>query len=208
MKYINKSALFLLISLLIYSCENKYNKLINRYEFIKDFSEKIKQETELELTVYGINRDLPNEHALKNGIYNINITYWMKKNKNDEIPLEKARDLIVFVTENLLQEINSNPAIKSRLDFHPFPLEHLNIIIHFVDENKIDLGRGVAIACFSKGKIEYERYDIREYTNRYPAHGKHFTIHEESYAKALEIVKEQRYCKLRTPPARPISHVP
>ena len=39
-------------------------------------------------------------------------------------------------------------------------------------------------------KIEYERYEIREY--RPPtAIGKHFMVHEESYGEALEIVKKQ-----------------
>jgi hypothetical protein len=50
---------------------------------------------------------------------------------------------------------------------------------------------GIATVSFIKGKIEYERYEISEYTGRYPAKGKHFLVHEESYEEALQLVQQQ-----------------
>ncbi|PIR34256.1 MAG: hypothetical protein COV37_13595, partial [Bdellovibrio sp. CG11_big_fil_rev_8_21_14_0_20_39_38] len=67
----------------------------------------------------------------------------------------------------------------------------LDLTLHFKDENRIDLGQGIAIIYYSKGKIKYKGYRIHEYTGRYPARGEHFTIHEETYEQALEMIKKQ-----------------
>jgi hypothetical protein len=81
--------------------------------------------------------------------------------------------------------------IRSDLDVYPFTADRLHMSLCIVDENKVELGQGIAKVYFSRGKIEYERYDISEYTGRCPAKGKYFTVHEESYEEALKIVKEQ-----------------
>jgi len=126
-----------------------------------------------------------------NGIGNFSASFALAKTRADEISLEQARNLLVFVAENLLKEINSNPEVIPNLDIYPFVSDLLDITIHFTDENQIDLGQGVAIVYFWKGKIEYEGYKIDEYRSRYPSRGEHFAIHEETYAEALEIIKNQ-----------------
>lgn len=163
------------------------------YKLINLFSQKIKPETDLVLRGYGINWCLPKGYQYKNGIGNFAASYSLQKTKNEEISLGYARNLIVFLTEKLLQEINSNPEVIPDLDVYPFISDLIRISIHFEDENRVDLGQGVAIVYFSKGKIEYEGYKIYEYAGRFPAVGKHFTIHEESYAEALDIVKKQSF---------------
>jgi len=53
------------------------------------------------------------------------------------------------------------------------------------------LGNGVSEVFFSEGKIKYRRYEIEKYTKKYSAEGKHFILHEKTYAEALEIIKKQ-----------------
>jgi hypothetical protein len=161
------------------------------YKLIIEFAKKIKPETDLVLSGYGINNGLPKDYQ-KKGIGSFRASFKLPKEKNDEISLEYARNLIVFLGERFLEEINSNSEIRPDLDFYPFTSDSIDITVHFKDENQIDLGQGVALIYFYHGKIVYEGYKIEKYTNRFPAIGKHFTIHEESYAEALEIVKRQR----------------
>jgi hypothetical protein len=210
MKFIN-IFVALFIVLLLPSCnknDKRASEMYPPYKLITTFSQKIKPETDLVLYSYGVNNYLPKDYQFKNGVACFGASYALYKNKQDEVSIEYARTLVVYLTEGLLKEINTDPKLRPDLDIYPFTSDLIRIAIYFKDENKIDLGQGVASVYFSKGKIEYERYDIREYTGRYPAYGKHFTIHEESYAEALDIVKEQRYSKLRNPPPRPISLEP
>lgn len=191
MKYINLFILFIL-----FSCSSKRDakdtyQMYPPYKLINLFSEKIKPETGLVLNGYGINIGLPKGYEVKNGIGNFRASYSLSKDKNDEISLDYARNLIVFLAENLLLDINSDLGIRANLDVYPCSSDGVNIAVHFKDKNKIDLGQGVAIIYFSKGKIKYKGYKIFEYSDKYPADGKHYTIHEESYAEALDIVKKQ-----------------
>ncbi len=176
------------------SCQKKAQHLweiVPEYKLLVEFSKKIKPETDLVLTGYGINNHLPKGYEFVNGVANFKVTYSLYKTKNDEISLDQARILLVSVGEALLNEINTNSEIRSELDVYPLTSDFIRIAIHFKDELKIDLGQGVSEVYFSKGKIKYERYEIRDYPNRYPATGKHYIIHEETYAEALEIVKKQ-----------------
>lgn len=166
------------------------------YRLIIEYSNKINPETNLVLSSYGINIGLHRGYNYKNGIGNFSATYRLIKSKNDEVSLEKSRDLLVFLIENLLQDINSNPEIGPYLDSRPFLSDSLRIALYFEDEKRIQLGQGVALVYLSKGKIKYEGYKIKEYSEKYPALGEHYIIHEESYAEALDIVKKQGNLKI------------
>lgn len=186
----------LLIVLLLNSCSNSKGPYPTPrdyppYGLIVSFSETIKPETGLRLSGYGINNGLPKGHQHINGIGSFCASYTLAKTRTDIISLQEARNLLVFVAEGLLKEINSNQEVRPELDVYPFVSDLIDITIRFKDENQIDLGQGVAVVYFWKGEIEYEGYRIDEYTGRYPASGKHFTIHKETYAEALEIVKKQ-----------------
>ena len=175
----------LIFILLLSSCSSKMDvkdphQMKPPYKLIKLFSRKIKPETDLVLASYGYNNNIDKEYQYINGIANFSATYALKKTKNDEISLEFARNLLVFLAENLLRDINSTSEIIPELDVYPFVSDRINITIRFEDENGIGLGQGISRAHFSEGKIKYESYKIHKYTGRYPAEGKHYTIHEES----------------------------
>ncbi len=63
------------------------------------------------------------------------------------------------------------------------------------DENKIDLGDGIANCSLWDGKIKYETFKIHEYSPTYPVNGEHAVIHKETYDDALKIVKKQNCLK-------------
>lgn len=189
MKYIN---IIIICVFFIFGCSVKSDsKKFPYYKLIIEFAQKIKKETGLVHTGYGINNTLPEGYHRK-GIGNFDASFRLQKNKNDEITLEFARNLILFLGENFLQEINSDLEVRPDLDFYPFTSDSIDITVHFEDENRVDLGQGVALIYFKRGKIIYQGYKIQEYATRYGTVGKHFTIHEESYAEALEIVKKQK----------------
>jgi|GEM_PF-2886229 len=190
MKFINQIILICLFFCI--ACHKKpAAEILPEYRFIKNFAQKIKPSTALILYAYGINNNLPRNYELKNQVANFTTDFFLFKTQQDSISLEEARTLLVSVTEAFLQEINSNLEIRELLDYYPFTSNSISISINFTDQNKIDLGNGIAQVSFSKGDIQYERYEIYEYTNRYPAIGKHFTVHRESYTEALELVRNQ-----------------
>ncbi len=193
MKFINILAfcfLFLISCTPKKDVKNPY-QMYPPYKLINLYSERIKSETNLVLRSYGINIGIPENYKYINGIANFRAGYSLGKNKNDEISLESARNLIVFVAENLIKDINTNLEVKPDLDVYPFTSERLYISIYCEDEHRAQLGQGVAIIYFFNGKIKYEGYNIEGYRKPGWAYGKHYIIHEESYADALDIVKKQ-----------------
>lgn len=174
------------------SCQKRdIAEFVPEYKFLKEFSKKIKPKTELILRGYGVNNNVENGHVFINDLANFSLTYSLSKTRNDEISLELARSLLVSVTENLLKTIDSDPKIASRVEVLPFVSDRVKISMYFEDENRIELGQGISYIYFAHGKIKYERYEISEYTGRFPATGKRFPVHEETYAEALDIVKKQ-----------------
>ncbi|MDE3048022.1 MAG: hypothetical protein KGI83_06710 [Verrucomicrobiota bacterium] len=157
---------------------------------IIQFAEKVKPTTHLVLRAYAINFFLPEDY-IKRGIGSFSASFSLQRNRDEKITLERARELTIFLCESLLNDINSTLEIQEELDFHPFPAEAIHIGLCFEDPNRVQLGQGVARVSLIEGRIEYEGYNITEYTGKYPAIGKHYTIHEESYAEALDIVKKQ-----------------
>ena len=187
--------LFFISVFCFFSCSRREHSVSDfpPYKLILDFSEKLKKETGLVLFGYGVNNNLQKCYEIKNGVANFGISYYLFKERQDAISLEEARNLLVYVVESFLNEINGNEVIRSELDLFPFTSDFIKVSIHFVDKNKIDLGRGVAYVYFSRGKIDYEKYDIEEYREVYPAIGKHSIIHQESYRDALDIVKRSNH---------------
>lgn len=190
---LTRTILYTLILLFILSCTNRERDFIQNYppyKLLRDFARKIEPLTSLRLVSYGENNSLPKEYQIK-GIGNLTTSYKLMKNKNSEVPLDEARMLMVFVTENLLQEVNTNAEVREDLDVFPFTSDRINISIYFKDENGIDLGQGIANVRLYRGNLRYKAYDIHVYKEQYPAIGKHYIMHEESYEEALEIVKKE-----------------
>lgn len=189
MKFIKIMMLFMLG--LSASC---YHDVLNmpEYKLIKRFSKRIEKSDGICLYAYGINDlyPIPDDH-IEGKISAFNVSYEIYKKRTDSISLDSARCLVVSVAESFLKEINSDPKIKNELSKYPLPSDRIHVILHFRDENDVELGNeGVSSVFLEGGEIEYERYEIREYTPPIPV-GRHFTVHEESYGEALEIVKNQ-----------------
>ncbi len=165
--------------------------MIPGYKFIKEFSERIKSETNLRLSSYGINGKLPDNYKVKNGTADFKISYVLNKDKEDVISIDEARAQIICLVESFINELNSNLEIRPYLDFFPCTDDMVTISLYFEDQNRVDLGNGICYVYYSKGKIEYERYEIEKYTDCYTTLGKHFIVSKESYSTALETVKNQ-----------------
>ena len=186
MKFIS----FLFCVFLFFSCDRRGRSVSDfpPYKLIIDFSENLKKETGLVLCCYGINVG-HKPHNVRYGVANFDLSYNLFKDRKDMVTLEAARQVLVFSVEKFLNEINSNENIRSELDVFPFVSDSVNLCVYFMDENKIELGDGVACVSIFNGSVRYERYDIEEYREVYPAIGKHSIIHQESYQDALDIVK-------------------
>lgn len=190
MKFI-KATIILTILFNITSCKKRDldydSKVLREYKLIEEFSSKLKEKTNLNLYSYGININKPKGYKFINGVINFYVSYTMYLNRENVVSLETARSLLVSVADGLLHSINNNPKVRDDLDKFPFTSDLLTISIYFEDENKISLGNGVSYIYFSQGKIKYEGYEIYEY---YSGMGKDYTIHEETYAEALESVNK------------------
>jgi hypothetical protein len=174
------------------SCCKKYVcDVYPEYKLIKRFSQRIESETGLALFCYGANNYLPKDYKFKNGVACFNASYLLCKNKFDSISLDEARCIIVSLANSFVKEVNYDAELRPLLDVYPFPIEFVEIGIHFIDQNKIELGQGVSYVYLAKNNLKYEGYNIIEYSDQYPAMGKHYKIHEETYSEALEIVNSQ-----------------
>ena len=177
---------------LMFSCAKRQEvQPIPEYGLLQEFSEQIKPQTDLILRGYGVNNYLPRGYNRTNHVANFCVTYSLSKTRNDQVSLDEARRMVVFVVENLLQAINSNPTIASRLEVVPCSSDRVNLRMHFEDENRVDLGQGVASVYFSRGTIKYERHDLSKCTGALFTEGEYVLVLEEPYADALEIVKQQ-----------------
>ena len=162
-------------------------RFFENISLLKSIQKKMKKKTNLELSMYGINIDKPKGYKFINGVANFYVDYNLYQNRETTISLETARILLVSVAEGLLQAINTNPKVIQDLDKFPFTSDLISISINIKDENKVPLGNGVAYIYFLEGKIKYRGHEIYEY---YSDMGKDYTIHEETYAEALESVKK------------------
>ena len=185
----------LILIILLFSCSCVKNRkdaseIFSGYKCIASFSKKIELETGLVLYSYGANNNLPKGYPFKNEVVTVSADYKLKKTRRDTVSLEQARKMIVWLIGSIVERINSDLEVRQYLEIYPFTYDLLATSILFKDENNIDLGTGISQVYFHRGKIKYERYDIHEYTGTYPARGKHYFIHEETYPEALAIVQK------------------
>lgn len=166
------------------------SEIFSGYKFITLFSKRIQPETGLILRSYGANHRLPKDYPFKNEVVTLTARYVLKKTQRDTISLDEARIMLVSLTESIIKSINSDQEIRSYLEIYPFTNDLLYVSICFEDENYIDLGTGIFGVYFTQGKIRYQHYEIQEYTGSYPARGKHYVVHEETYPEALAIVQK------------------
>ena len=116
------------------------------------------------------------------------ITLWY--NLSGQKNQKELRELIVEISENFLERINSNQEIRDHLVEYPFPAKYLDFSITLIDKekkgltNKADTNeifRGVSLF---KGIIRYE------FTNEEKPYVQ--TLYQEPYEEAFQIVKKQK----------------
>lgn len=187
MKYIS-----FFIILFLFGCNKREREIMPPYNVIARFSERLEQENGVILCSYGINLNIPKDYEIKNGVADVDVSFYVNKKKSDCVTLKDARKLLIYIVDGFLNEINSDEKAGPLLDSYPMTNDSLVIAIHFHDENRVNLGQGIAQIYFARGKIKYESYNIREYrTSRLPAKGDYILQHQETYAEALELVKRE-----------------
>ncbi|MFN0065792.1 MAG: hypothetical protein ACKVOH_06115, partial [Chlamydiales bacterium] len=100
----------------------------------------------------------------------------------DKYNVEEARALYIEVMEGFIERFNADETIRPYLHNYPFTEENLRIRIGFEDENRKHRSDGnIALIFLVNGKVYYEGFDSEK--------DKFYTLHEEPYATAVEIVK-------------------
>lgn len=189
-----------LISFLVIfaSCVCDMSEKIIEFKVIKTFSERLKEKTQFDLYSYGVNNQLPKDQEVNGKIINFDISYKLLCDKKDLVSLDQARCWLVSVAESLANEMNTNTQINKELETFPLPMQNIKLYLLFLDENEIELGQGVCKVSLLNNKIRYQTYKIKQYDIGFKsvAKGDHYNIHEETYDKALQIVKEQGCLRL------------
>ena len=100
---------------------------------------------------------------------------------------EEARQLVLHMTEKLLETVNKNEKLKPYLEIDPFPSSSIKIKIGFRDKRHEPYYDGsVTDVRLDNGKIAYEKYAYRDKSDKWSGYS--FVFGEENY----EDVKETR----------------
>ncbi len=100
----------------------------------------------------------------------------------NEVDRNSARQLLVYTSKTLIDEINSSEKIRPYLKNYPFTAENIEICIWFYKPNHSDVGdQNIKFAVNQEGKIEYyfggANYDITKPSST------------ETYDMALKIIE-------------------
>ena len=109
----------------------------------------------------------------------------LRFNAYQRATVEQARELIVIITERFIELINAHEKIRPYLREYPVTQRTGDIVISFCMRNNHSYTDGSVSHVFQGKKIFYEKEDSTNPTGL-------TTIHEESYEKALEIVRNKQ----------------
>lgn len=119
--------------------------------------------------------------AFMNDIQEVSLSYI----SYDASSVDQARRLYVEIAEGYLRRYNENVEIRPFLHNYPFTIDNLELMIGFEDETNRHRGDGyIALMFIARDKLWYKGYD-KEKQEFYP-------IHSETYAKAVEIVRNEQ----------------
>lgn len=137
------------------------------YKVVNKFSKKFKKELDLHLFGQG--------ESNRKGMHAIHLAY-----ASEIIPLiGTARELIVNINSNILNELNSNKSLEKVSQHFPYTLDNLSIGILFTNVAKTDT-ESITMVLMTNEQIFYSVND--------PLNGGFKTIYEENFKDALEIV--------------------
>lgn len=118
--------------------------------------------------------------AMMKNIEKVNMSFAIHK----KVLIDEARIMIIGTSEDFLREINADEKLRPYLKNYPFDHKNLGFKIAFIDENNWMNETGIACVMVVKDKVYYEVSNSK--TNPL------ITVYEESYAEALEKVKQQK----------------
>lgn len=105
----------------------------------------------------------------------------------DKLSVNEARRLYIEISEGYLKRYNENVAIRPYLHNYPFTINNLKLMIGFIDETRQRQGDGfVALMFIARNKLWFEGYDLTK--------SKFYDLHCETYAEAVEIVRNEQGC--------------
>ncbi|CDZ80229.1 hypothetical protein BN1013_00736 [Candidatus Rubidus massiliensis] len=156
----------------------------NRSEAEKTFDQVLSQGINLIQKKYNL-EILGSGGGMPDGfIHNFNISF----KHYGVLPIEKARGLLVNVTTDFLQVVNSNPKIRNYLYTFPFKGEDISLMILIKSSDGDDLEDPfLGSMCQCRGSIRYETLKYLK-TNLFP---KTIKQTSETYDEAVQILKEQ-----------------
>jgi hypothetical protein len=105
---------------------------------------------------------------------------------HESINAEKARELVLQASEELLRQINADERIRTYLNNFPFDSKNITIKIYIqkLDGHSFG-GKNLSVISLSNGVIKYKIDD--------PNSMQLITIHEETYEEALQILNNTHY---------------
>ncbi len=104
---------------------------------------------------------------------------------NEDIDINKGRELIIYCIQTFLSNINSDEQIRPYLNTFPFQAKDIDISISF-RESDTEIKHSIDFISMHYGKIFYDISDKEETLK---------TIHKETYEEALKIVESEKFNK-------------
>ena len=99
-----------------------------------------------------------------------------------KVNVEEARILLITLTKELLDRINSDQQIRPYLDHYPFTEKGISLGLSFYDDQgkRVDNGYVAHLFVAKDGNICYDTYNHEE------------DLYEEPYEEALRIVENEQ----------------
>jgi hypothetical protein len=152
-------------------CTSKHTKEVNR--IVNPFLKELEKKGKIYAFGYG--------GAFMHDVEEIDISLCTKR----IVDVEKARLLIVSITEELLKRINTDEGIRPYLHNYPFTNENLSITLNFRDKNDDPmLPPFLTYTGVMYGKVGYALQNLKQ-----PLAVDY--VHRETYEEALKIYKAQ-----------------
>lgn len=101
-----------------------------------------------------------------------------------KVEIDEARVMLIDMTQDFIKQVNADEKIRPYLNNYPFDHMNAEFNINFKDKRHIYLEEGIASAMMVGNKIYYSKSN----SETSPL----VTVFEETYAEALEKVKQQK----------------
>jgi hypothetical protein len=174
----------IILFFLINSCNLPYhesNLHQNYYQkglkFTLKTAREIEKENDLKLLSYGINCPVEHNSSDYDAIYYFSFSY----EKFEKINVNEARELIIKLTQKIMNVINNDQNIKKYLYKYPFEVNDLGFSILFSEKKGGKIyGRNIHAVSLNRNVIRYRVIPDKDSIQK---------VYEESYGDALNVIK-------------------